>query len=120
MRRAKIMIVEDEIITAMALKQSLEELGYEVCPLITSGEAALQKAEIERPDIILMDINIKGKMDGIDAAREISARLRVRTIFITGYEEKDVRERLKAIPSAEYVIKPLDPAKLKLALARKK
>ncbi len=113
LKAAKIMIVEDEIITAMALKQSLEDQGYEVCPLMTSGKDAIEKAESERPDIVLMDINIKGKIDGIDAAREISSRFGMRTIFMTGYDEKDVRERISSIKSAEYLIKPLDMIKLK-------
>ncbi len=113
MKTARIMIVEDEIITAMALKQSLEDDGYEVCPLITSGKDALEKAESERPDIVLMDINILGKMDGVETAEKIFSIFGIPTVFMTGYDENDVREKIKLVASARYLIKPLDFTKLK-------
>ncbi len=113
MKTAKILIVEDEIITAMALKQSLEDEGYEVCPLTNSGEDAIEKAESERPDIVLMDINILGKMDGIETAKEIFALFGIPTVFMTGYDENAVREKMKPATWAGYLIKPLDFRKLK-------
>jgi len=107
------MIVEDEIITAMALKQSLENQGYEVCPLITSGQEAIEKTESEKPDIVLMDISILGEMDGIETAKKIFSLFGTPTIFMTGYDENDVREKIKQVTSAGYLIKPLTFAKLK-------
>ncbi len=113
MKTAKILIVEDEIITAMALKQSLEDDGYEVCPLTNSGEDAIEKAESERPDIVLMDINILGKMDGIETAKEIFTLFGIPTVFMTGYDENAVREKIEPAAWAGYLIKPLDFRKLK-------
>lgn len=110
------MIVEDEIITAMALKQSLENQGYEVCPLITTGKEAIENAESEEPDIVLMDISILGEMDGIETAKEIFSHFGIPTVFMTGYDENDVREKIKQVTSAGYLIKPLNFTKLKLKI----
>ncbi len=113
MKTAKILIVEDEIITAMALKQALQDEGYEVCPLINSGKEAIEKAESEKPDIVLMDINILGKMDGIETAKEIFSLFGIPAIIMTGYDEDTVKEKMKPITSAGYLIKPVDFTKLK-------
>ncbi len=115
-KTAKIMIVEDEIITAMSLKKSLEKQGYEVCPLITSGEDAVEKVGSEKPDIVLMDINIQGEMDGIETAKEIFSLFGIRTVFMTGYDENDLRETINPIIAAGYLIKPIDFTKLKLTI----
>ncbi len=116
MKSTKIMIVEDEIITAMDLKQSLENQGYEVCTLITSGKEAIEKAESERPDVVLMDINLLGETDGIETAKEMFSLFATPTVFMTGYDENDVREIIKPITSARYLIKPIDFMKLKLTI----
>ena len=112
MNTAKIMIVEDEVITAMALKQSLENQGYEVCPLITSGKEAIDTAVSEKPDIVLMDINILGEMDGIETAKAIVSLFGIPTVFMTGYDENDVREKIKHVTSAGYLVKPLNFTKV--------
>lgn len=115
---AKAMIVEDEIISAMALKQSLEKQGYDVCPLVASGEEAIRSAESEEPDIVLMDINILGDMNGIDTARELFSRFSIPVVFVTGYDEKEVKKRISTVPSASYIIKPINFEKVGLVLDR--
>ena len=71
MARVKIMIVEDEYLIALDIKDTLEELGYIVCSLNRSGEEAIEKAKAEQPDLIFMDIGLIGKIDGIEAAKQI-------------------------------------------------
>ncbi|MBT4286518.1 MAG: response regulator, partial [Deltaproteobacteria bacterium] len=68
MEKAKILIVEDEAIIAMKIESQLQSLGYEVTSIVDTGEKVIQKAEEDKPDLILMDIRIKGGMDGIDTA----------------------------------------------------
>ncbi len=68
MEKARILIVEDEAIIAMELESQLQSLGYEVTSIVDTGEKAIEKAEADKPDLMLMDIRIKGDMDGIDAA----------------------------------------------------
>lgn len=74
MAKARIMVVEDEAITAKDLQITLEDFGYEVSAIASTGEDAVQKAEEHRPDLVLMDIVLLNKMDGIEAADQIRKR----------------------------------------------
>jgi len=82
------MIVEDEAIIAMETESQLKSLGYEVTSIVDTGEKAIKKAEIDKPDLILMDIRIKGDMDGIDAAEIIRNRFGIPIVFSTAYLDK--------------------------------
>jgi CheY-like chemotaxis protein len=85
MSKAKILIVEDEIITAAALRNELQGLGYSISSFSTSGEKAIKTAEHELPDIVLMDIKLNGERDGIEADKEIHSRFGIPIIYMTGY-----------------------------------
>jgi CheY-like chemotaxis protein len=74
MKTPRIMIVEDEYIIAKDIQTSLENMGYAVSAIVSSGEAAIAKAESEKPDLVLMDIILKGTMDGIQAAEQIRSK----------------------------------------------
>ena len=114
MKKAKIMIVEDEILIAVNLKVELSYRGYEICDLLTSGEDAVKNVEHEKPDIVLMDIILNGKINGIEAAREIHSRYGIPIIFVTGcQEEGTISLAKKAVEHAEYLIKPVEIEDLK-------
>ena len=81
--KAKVMIVEDEVIIASDLKVQLEGLGYEVTIAVTTGEEAIKFAESDPPDLVLMDIILSGKMDGIDTADVIRSQYNIPVVFIT-------------------------------------
>ena len=83
-RKIKVLIVEDEAILGLLLSRSLGRLGYEVGEPIATGEEALRRTEQEQPDVVLMDIRLAGAMDGIEAAREITARYGTPIIFMNG------------------------------------
>ena len=85
MAKAKVMIVEDEIITAADLRNELQGPGYSICSFANSGEKAIQTAEQEKPDVVLMDIKLKGELNGIEAASEIRSRFGISIIYMTGY-----------------------------------
>ena len=74
MEKARILIVEDEAIIAMEMENQLQGLGYEVTSIVDTGENAIKKAEEDKPDLMLMDIRIKGEMDGIAAAEAIRSQ----------------------------------------------
>jgi two-component system, response regulator PdtaR len=76
MEKAKILIVEDEVIIAMEIKNRLQNLGYEVTSIVNTGEDAIEKTEADKPDLILMDIRINGGMDGIETAGRNKGTLR--------------------------------------------
>lgn len=108
----KILVVEDEAITALNLKLDLEDLGYEVIDPVDNGKDAIEKAKENFPDIVLMDINIKGDMNGIEASEEIS-ELGIPIIFLTANtDDYTAFEALKTAPygylSKPYTIKDLE------------
>jgi len=116
MQQGKILIVEDEAIPAMDLQIMLEQWGYETPRIATTGGEAIEKSEHDRPDVALMDINIHGEMNGIELARRLSSEFGVSIIFITGYGDEDIMERVKVVNPAEILRKPLNIEKLKAAI----
>ena len=114
--KAKILIAEDTSITGMDLWHLLKLWGYEMCDQVTSGEDAIRKAEQERPDLIVMDIQLDGGIDGIDAAGTIHERFNIPVIFITGYSDKTTKEKAAAVAPAGFFVKPIDYYKLKSAI----
>jgi PAS domain S-box-containing protein len=105
MAKAKIMIVEDERITAEDLKGALENVGYTVVDLISSGEDAVEKAGKLRPDIVLMDIRLEGEMDGIKAAEEIREHYGMPVIYLTAYSDVNTVQRAKITEPSGYILK---------------
>ena len=116
MKKTKIMIVEDEILIAMNMKSDLIGMGYEVCELVTTGEAAIKNTEHESPDVVMMDIILNGEMNGIDAAREIRSRYGIPIIFITGCEDEGTKELAEDVGPVEYFVKPVELVDLKSAI----
>ena len=107
-RSRKVLIVEDETLTALALSAYLSDLGCEVLDLSATGEEAVQTARANKPDIVFMDVNLQGKMDGIEAAGIIAQGGPISIIFITGYSNKSVHDRAAAQSPTAYLIKPFD------------
>ncbi|MDO5851646.1 MAG: response regulator [Methanobacteriaceae archaeon] len=103
----KILIVEDEVITASDLKNRLEDSGYTVVGMEVSGEKAIDTAAELRPDVVLMDINLKGKLTGIDAAKKILS-LELPVIFLTAYDDKTTFEKANMNPPYGFIKKPFD------------
>ena len=85
-----VMVVEDEVIISMTIQTSLRALGFEVSSAVTSGEEAVKCAQEDRPDLILMDIKLKGEMSGIEAARRIQGKHKVPIIFLSAYSKEMV------------------------------
>jgi CheY-like chemotaxis protein len=116
MAKANIMIVEDEAIVGEELKISLEDMGYTVTSIVKSGEQAIEKAEQDCPDLILMDIRLKGQMDGIEAAELIRSRLGIPVVFLTAYADDDKLERAKLTMPFGYILKPFQDRDLEVTI----
>lgn len=110
------MLVEDENIVAMNIRFSLQALGYQVAGQAASAEDAVRKAIELRPDLILMDIKLRGTVDGISAAQEISTTLDVPFIFLTAFADEKTLERARQIGPYGYLIKPFDDLALNSAI----
>lgn len=114
--KAKILVVEDEWIIANDIKDSLVEMGYRVTGIASSGEEAMASVEEEEPDLMLMDIVLKGKMTGIDAARVIRARRNIPVIFLTAYDNQFMVDDAKKVDNAGYLLKPFKERELDIAI----
>lgn len=113
----RVLIVEDELIIAQDLSQTLRRIGHSVADVVTSGEAALAAVARQPPDLVLMDIRLSGAMDGIEAARQIYSRWGVPVVFLTAHaDDQTLREALLAEPWA-YLLKPFDERELEVAIA---
>ncbi|MCG6553699.1 MAG: response regulator [Candidatus Magnetominusculus sp. LBB02] len=106
MDNARIQVVEDEGIIALSLQRKLQKMGYTVTAILPSSEAAISRAEQDRPDLILMDIEIQGGMDGIDTAAEILKRFDIPIVFMTAYADEALLERAKITEPYGYIVKP--------------
>ncbi|MBS0169376.1 MAG: response regulator [Nitrospira sp.] len=116
MEPANILIVEDEPVVAKDIQLSLQRLGYRVPATATSGEEAIRKAGDTHPDLILMDIVLKGKMDGVETARQIQRRQDVPVIYLTAYADHHTLERAKVTSPAGYMLKPYQANELRTTI----
>lgn len=121
---SRIMVVEDEALVGLELRETLTRLGYEVPPVVNNADKVIEEVLKQTPDLILMDIRLKGFTDGVDAATRIRSFSGIPIIYLTAYSTPDVLGRaLKTDPSA-YLLKPFDERQLQinieLALNRKK
>lgn len=123
MSNGRILIVEDESIIALDLKYGLEDLGYEVIDTVDNGQDAIDIAAEHLPDVVLMDIKLKGKIDGIEASN-IIAELGIPSVYLTANTDDDTFERSNIKSSYGFISKPYNIDKLnktlKIAIAKSK
>ena len=124
MEKIKILVVEDESILAMGLKKKLENLGYMVTDIAASGPETIEKVGQNKPDIIMMDIVLKGDMDGIETAAKLNESLSIPVIYLTAYADDDILKRAATTEPYGYILKPYKEKELKanieMAIYRKK
>ena len=116
MTEARIMIVEDEALLAADIQRQLEGLGYTITAIAASSEKALKKIDEDPPDLVLMDIRIKGEADGIETAQEIKNRHGIPVVYLTAYADKTFLERAKVTEPFGYMIKPVETKELHAAI----
>ncbi|TFG72667.1 MAG: response regulator [Anaerolineales bacterium] len=112
MEKAKIIIVEDESITAYDLQVRLENMGYTVPAIASSGDQAIRAVAAHQPDLLLMDINIRGERDGITVAQEIRERFDIPIIYLTAFADTATIERASYTEPFGYLIKPFQEQEL--------
>jgi PAS domain S-box-containing protein len=116
MEAIRILIVEDESLVARDVENMAASLGYEVCGTAPTADAAIQMAGQCRPDLILMDVIIKGTMDGIEAAERIWESLHIPVIYVTAYADETTLKRARLTEAFGYILKPFDERELKIAV----
>jgi diguanylate cyclase (GGDEF)-like protein len=112
MSQKKILIVEDESIIAEDISDSLISLGYRITGMVYSGEEAIEAAAKFRPDLVLMDVNLQGEIDGITAAAEIRARFQIPVVYLTAYADENTLRRVNATKPFGYIVKPFEEKNL--------
>ena len=113
---ANILIVEDENIVAKDIETRLKKFGYQVFGLVSTGEEAIKKVTEKAPDLVLMDIRLKGKMDGVETAQLIHQTFDIPVIFITANADEKTLERAKVTDPFGYIIKPFKEKELKTTI----
>ena len=107
-RKARVLIAEDEALSALEISEALEALGHEVIGVTDSGAAVLRQAIEEEPDVVILDIHLKSFTDGIDAAMKLRLLKPIPVIFITAYSDPEIRSRAWGVRPVAFFIKPIE------------
>lgn len=110
------MLVEDEVITAMSIREELLQIGHDVSEPVVSGKDAIKMALSDKPTVILMDINIIGDINGIEAIEMIHAKAHIPVIYMTGYSSNEIKERAMRTGPLAFLEKPINILDIKKLL----
>ena len=111
-KEKRVLIAEDEVLVARYLVMELEKAGHTVCAFVASGEEAVQQAGVHHPDCLIMDINLNGAVNGIDAVEKIRETMKIPVIFMTGYTRGEFYEAARRLNPAAYLKKPIETDEL--------
>ena len=114
--KANIMIVEDEGVVSIDIRNMLKDAGYGIAAVAFQGDEAVKKAEQSNPDLILMDIGLKGEIDGIEAARRILERFHIPVVFLTGFSDEITMAKAQEVSPSGFIIKPINESELRETL----
>lgn len=118
MKNYKVLIVEDENIIALDIRNILKNLGFTVTGVTAFGEESIEIASSNLPDLVLMDIKLKGKMDGISAAEQIYKRFHIPVIYLTALGDENTLKRVSGMHPFGYIGKPFEENELMEAIDR--
>jgi len=110
----RILIVEDELVTAMSMEEHLRQIGYGVVGVARNYPEAMHLLDVESPDLAVVDVELRGSADGIAVTRDMLRHKAMPIIYLTGHKERDVFERAKHTHPAAYLLKPFRPDELPL------
>ncbi len=107
-----ILIVEDEVLTAMSLQHDLKRMGYDTCSYVTSGEKALIMIAESKPAVVIMDISLAGKLTGLETAEQIAREYRIPIILTSGYDYAELSKDIEPLENVYFLKKPLHKSEL--------
>ncbi len=117
MAAERVLIVEDDLITARHVQDCLQALGYSVTAVAVSGSEAIDKAAETRPDLVLMDIRLEGPMDGVEAAGQIGSQFDIPVVYLTAYADEDVLHGAELTEPYGYILKPFEERDLRVTIS---
>jgi two-component system, response regulator PdtaR len=112
----KILLVEDDDVIARVAEWRLKNLGYTLCGRATTGAEAMEIVVRNKPDIVLMDINIRGEIDGIETAKMIKKGFNIPVIYVTSHSDGPTLERAKETKPDGFIVKPFEDNDLRVAI----
>jgi DNA-binding response OmpR family regulator len=112
----RVLIVEDETLIAEELRERLERIGFTVMGPVDNADEGIEIATAEQPDLVLMDIRLKGEKDGVQAATEIRRQVDVPIVFLTAYSDRTTLDRAKHTDPYGYILKPFHERELQVTL----
>ena len=115
-QRKKILVVEDDADVIGSVKEGLEFHGYEMIGSAISGEQALSILEKKNPDLVLMDIQLMGDMDGVETAKQVSSKFKIPVVYLTGLTDNKIIDKAKLTEPYGYIVKPFELNELKAAI----
>ncbi len=118
MAKYKIAIVEDEGIVAMDISKCLTSLGYDVAFVSDSGEKVLELLEDSIPDLILMDVELKGNLNGLETARILREKFNIHIVFLTAFEDETTLNKIGELSPDGYLVKPFEDEQLEFTIKR--
>jgi CheY-like chemotaxis protein len=118
MSKISILIVEDEAIVAYDLANKIRQMGYEVVGTAATGEEAIELARLHRPELMLMDIQLAGAIDGITAVQQIHSECNLPTLFLTANSDPHTNERMRLAGSVGCIQKPFDKRDIRLQIEK--
>ena len=116
MKKTRILLVEDETIVARDIENMLVRLGYDVSEVLTTGKDAVEMAKKLRPALVLMDVMLQGKMNGIEAAHRVYKDLSIPVVYITAYADEKTLQRAKLTEPFGYIVKPFNEKELQTSI----
>ncbi len=114
--KGNIMVVEDEGVVSIDIRNMLKKAGYNIVAVAFQGEEAVIKAEQSSPDLVLMDIGLKGEIDGIEAAKRIRDRFQIPVVFLTGFADEVTVAKAQEVNPSGFIIKPINEEELNRTL----
>jgi CheY-like chemotaxis protein len=108
----KVLVVEDESIIAMDIQYTLQRFGCDVCGVVSSGEESIESVSRTNPDLILMDIKLRGEMNGIYAAKQIQSKFNIPVIYLTAYGDENTLSQVDRTKPFGYIHKPFEETEL--------
>ncbi|GBF51266.1 response regulator receiver domain protein [Leptospira ryugenii] len=113
MPKINVLVVEDEPFLGLNIKQKIESFGHHVIAVVPSGDEAFQIVAEKVPDLILMDINLEGSLDGMETADSLKERFSVPILFLTGNLDESHQKKIKDVPSYRFLPKPFTTEQLR-------
>ncbi len=114
--KANIMVVEDEGVVSIDIQNMLKKAGYSIAAIAFQGDEAVKKVEQSAPDLVLMDIGLKGEIDGIEAAKRIRALFQIPVVFLTGFADEITMAKAQEVNPSGFILKPISEEELKKTL----